>query len=207
MFNSLSPFFTSLHWNISPKGQLESNNWTTAVDFFFPILSLRDAQSLIGAVRGGIGGSLSEAKAYGRVPLTMSHGSLLDTTSLCACSDIDTRHLYITAIKCSTSRHMLTAWLCGTTVYRGFKGFDWPLVVVVSWYWLTQTHDLRNRWIKEACNPINLVLSQNTHQCSMHRLNCAWSLQTCMKCCSSVCNKAFSLWFPNGVGVFWSKPV
>lgn len=142
-------------------------------------------------------------------PTGVSHGSLLDTARKFICMLWNRYHASIYncfKVFSIMSRHMLSAWLSWGTVTEDIGGFDWPLAVVVSWYQLTQTHDLRNRWIKEACNPINLVLSQNTHQCSMHRLNCAWSLQTCMKCCSSVCNKAFSLWFPNGVGVFWSKP-
>lgn len=48
----------------------------------------------------------------------------------------------------------------------------------------------------------------------MHYLYSVRSLQNCMKCCSSVCNKAFPLWFPNGgwcfleqtcLGTQWNK--
>lgn len=75
MFNSLA-FFHFAALEHSPKGTAGEQPLDHCSGHFFPIFSL------IGAA---IGGSLSEAKTYGKVPLTMSHGSLLDTACRFMC--------------------------------------------------------------------------------------------------------------------------
>lgn len=67
MFNSLA-FFHFAALEHSPKGTAGEQPLDHCSANVFPIFSLGDAHSVIGAVDGRIGGSLSEAKTYGRVP-------------------------------------------------------------------------------------------------------------------------------------------
>lgn len=205
MFNSLA-FFHFAALEHSPKGTAGEQPLDHCSGNVFPIFSLGDAQSVIGAVEGRIGGSLSEAKTYGKVPLTLSHGSLLDTACrfMCMLWNRYQPSIYnIYKVFSIMSRHMLSTWLCGGTVYRGLRGFAWPLVVVVSCYCLTQTHDLRDRWKHGTCNPIIPISPQTS-------INAACII--CILCghCRTAWNAAIRLsHFDSqmGVGDFWSKPV
>lgn len=80
MFNSFSPFFTSLHWNILLRDSWRATAGPLQWDFFPPIFSLEMHTQLLMQSKEELGVLYLRQR-----PTGVSHGSLLDTACKFMC--------------------------------------------------------------------------------------------------------------------------